>query len=641
MKMPKISLPKFGGKKAEADFDAGAKSSARAKAPEDDEADAAGEKKAKGLKRFLPAFGRKAKADPDAGAGAGAKKAARSKGAEADAAGAGKGKGLKRFLPKFGRKAKGDPDAGAAAAARSKDLEDDETGETGEEARKGFKRFLPRLKGKARFLVPAAAALVLAAGGGGGVFLWRVMRAAPPAGETQAAAPDGAARRPEDTGAKPGAEAHADSGKEGPAQAEPGEKKAADGDKAGDKGGHEASQQGGQAAGHEGGGQEGGGHGKEKIVITPLPPPPPPSEIVTMVWRLQELQERIATGDSAAFKEMPKHLRALGHKIVEAPPETWENRDNSHTLIAYLLRGGSPAAGRKALAAPKFYAPDLPVAKAAIAYLENIPGPERDVMLTLDPMALDPTLGASVAFVQSVLLTPVDRARAIDKLDVARLLAPGGLVEEAALRREIGLLAESRQYDRFASLVRQYWARFRASPYSENFLRQFMLGVSRVATSINPSEWSQLGDFVESLTQENKLKIYLMVAQNASVVGNFDLAAMAARRAQELSAEGSRDRQRAIVYGALAAVGAADPPRSAHLLDGVDRAQLPAGDQPLYDAAAYVSGRIYRAPEKNFKQPPQGDPNALDGDFDRAEKLLAEGDAAIASARKTMARKGL
>ena len=53
------------------------------------------------------------------------------------------------------------------------------------------------------------------------------------------------------------------------------------------------------------------------------------------------------------------------------------------------------------------------------------------------------------------------------------------------------------------------------------------------------------------------------------------------------------------------------------------------------------SGRIYRAPEKDFKQPPPGDPDAVDADFDRAENLLAQGDEAIASVRKTMARKGL
>ena len=631
MKMPKLkfALPKFRKSKAGSgdDPDAVADEAVLAKAPKDD---GAGEAKPKGLKRLLPRFKGRAKDDPDRPGGQGRP----DEGCEGPRGRRGQTQGAQALPPQVQGQGQGDAEDDTAVAQA---LEDDETSED----KRGGKGFLPKLRGKARVLVPVAAALVLAAGGGGGFYVWRMMKAAP-AGETQAAAPEGGAadkavqkaeageRKPEEAGAKPSVEAHAESGKEASAAAEHGENKA----EGAEKGGQESG-------GQESGGHEAGGHGKEKLVITPLPPPPPPSEIVTMAWHLQDLQERIATGDSAAFEEMPKHLRALGHKIFDAPPQTWENKDNTHALISYLLRGGSPGAGRKALASPKFHAPDLPVAKAAVAYIEGVEGPDRDVMLTLDPMALDAALGASVAFVQSVLLTPRDHERAIAKLDVARLLAPGGLVEEAALRREVGLLADERQYERFASLGRQYWARFRASPYAENFLRQFMLGVARVSLSIKLSEWSQLNDFVESLTQETKLKIYLTVAENASVVGNVELAAMAAQRARDLSPEDSRERQRASLYVALAAVGSADPARSAHLLDGVDRAQLPPGDQPLYDAAAHVSGRIYRAPEKDFKQAPPGDPDAVDADFDRAENLLAQGDEAIASVRKTMARKGL
>ncbi|MBB4199347.1 hypothetical protein CCR94_05815 [Rhodoblastus sphagnicola] len=514
-------------------------------------------------------------------------------------------------LPKFlKKKAKVEDEAEleaevelAAVAVEPPPLEDDEPGE---DKPKG-KGVLPKLKGKARVLVPVAGVVLLAGLGGGGYFAWRMVKGAPEVvAQSEAgrpAAPE-AGRKAEAEGAKPEGQ---------PQSVEAHGEKAAEG------------------------GHEGGGGGGEKVAIVPLPPLPPPSEIEIMVRHLQDLQEQVSAGDSAAFKEMPKHLRKLGRAIFDAPPETWEKKENTQALISYLLRGGNPEAGRKALAGPKFFGRDAPIAKAAIAYLENVEGPDRDFMLTLDPLALDPTLGPSVAFVQSILLSR-DRAAAIAKLDVARLLAPGGLVEEAALRREVGLLAEDRQYERFAALGRQYWARFRASPYAENFLRQFMLGVARVALSIKLEEWSQLDGFVESLTPETKRNIYLTVAQNASVVGNVDLATMAAGRARELSAVDSAERQRATVYGALAAVGAADSARSGHLLDGVDRAQLPPGDQPLYDAAAYVSGRVFRPPARGFKDKPAGDANTTDADLERAEKLLKDGDAVIASARKTMAR---
>ncbi|PPQ38613.1 hypothetical protein SAMN06265338_106212 [Rhodoblastus acidophilus] len=513
------------------------------------------------------------------------------------------------------RKGKADLEAAEAEAPAEKIAEALE--EDGAEKPQAKGRF-PKLKGKARVLVPLAGALIVAALGGGGYFGWRMLQGQP------AAQGESAASAPQEAEAKAGGE-----GKDAAPQAA------------------QAHGEGGKPEGHAAGaaapeskseGAPEGGGGKQKVVVTPLPPPSPPSEIVTMVRRLQDLQEKTAVGDAAAFVEMPKHLRKLGRAIFEAPPETWQRPDDARALICYLLRGGSSEAGRKALSAAKFSPAEAPFVKAVIAYLENLEVPERDYLLTLDPFALDPTLGPSVAFVQSILLTPRDRAAAVAKLDVARLLAPGGLVEEASLRREVVLLAEDRQYERFASLGRQYWARFRASPYAENFLRQFMLGVARVARSIKLEEWSQLQDFVESLTPETKRNIYLTVAQTASVVGNVDLAAMAASRARDLSVDGSEERQRASVYGALAAVGSADPARSAHLLDDVDRGRLTPADQPLYDAAAYVAGRIFRAPAKGFKEQPAGDANATDADLARAEKLLKDGDAVIASARKTMAR---
>ena len=79
-------------------------------------------------------------------------------------------------------------------------------------------------------------------------------------------------------------------------------------------------------------------------------------------------------------------------------------------------------------------------------------------------------LAGQVAFARSVLETKRDPKAAIAVLDWARLVAPGGLVEEAALRREIALLAEAQDTPRVALLTRQYATRFGASLYAAGFL---------------------------------------------------------------------------------------------------------------------------------------------------------------------------
>ena len=47
---------------------------------------------------------------------------------------------------------------------------------------------------------------------------------------------------------------------------------------------------------------------------------------------------------------------------------------------------------------------------------------------------------------------------------------PGGLVEEAALRREVFLVNDG---DKFMSLAGQYLNRFPKSPYAESFFKTF------------------------------------------------------------------------------------------------------------------------------------------------------------------------
>ena len=203
----------------------------------------------------------------------------------------------------------------------------------------------------------------------------------------------------------------------------------------------------------------------------------------------------------------------------------------------------------------------------------------------------------------------------------------------------MALLSETTQFDKFAELARQYWERFRASPYAGNFLRQFMVAVARVSLLIKPSEWAQLEEFINSLTPETRLKLYLVMAQASAVSGNAGLADMAAQRALELSAEASVERQRALLYRAAALVGAANSSRGPSLLADVARDRLPPTDQPLYDAVLTTSARIYRDPEQNFGAPPPGDTNDADISLARAEKGVKEADAAMDSVTKTMERK--
>jgi chemotaxis protein MotC len=379
--------------------------------------------------------------------------------------------------------------------------------------------------------------------------------------------------------------------------------------------------------------------GDDTKLAAALPPPEPLDEPETLIRRLQDLQERVAAGDAASYAEQPELLHLIARRFEAQPPEIWAKRQDARALILYLLSGGASSVGRKILDAHTFAATETPLAKGAIAYLEGVEGVDRDTLLNLDPLALDVSLGAHVAFVQSILLASLDRPKALAKLDIARLLAPGGLVEEAALRREVGLLSETAEFDKFAGLARQYWERFRNSPYAPNFLSQFLLSAARVSLRIRVAEWTQLDEFINSLKPETRRALYLVVAQTAAVGGNFALGDMAAGRVLDMSPENTVERQRALLFRAAARVGAADFATGPALLREVDRAKLPSGDQPLYDAAALVSARIFRAPETRFSSPPPGAADAVDAVLARADRSVQDADAAMDSVARSMERK--
>ncbi len=367
-----------------------------------------------------------------------------------------------------------------------------------------------------------------------------------------------------------------------------------------------------------------------------------PSEAERMVLRLQYVQERVAAGDPAAYVEMPKLLRQMAERFEKLPPRSWAERRNARAFVLYLLSGGSSAVGRRILHDRTLPAAYARLARASVAYLDNVKGPARNELLSVDPRALDEDLGAQVAFVQAILLSDVDRQKAIEKLDLARLLAPGGLVEEASLRREVGLLSATTQTGKFAELARQYWERYRASPYADNFLRQFTAAVARVSVTMKLPQWSQLDELTDGLKPETRRALYLVMARTAAVAGNEALAQMASQRALELSAVNSLARQRALLYRAAASIASADLAQDRKLLGEVDRAKLPPGDQPLYDAVAMAVARIYRAPVSHFSvAPPPGARDSADAAMKRAQTSLNGADAVLASVRRSMTRKSL
>jgi chemotaxis protein MotC len=267
-----------------------------------------------------------------------------------------------------------------------------------------------------------------------------------------------------------------------------------------------------------------------------------------MVDDLQRLQVQIAQGDRSAYADQLKLLKTASAAIAAAKPETWKDRREADSLVVYILSGGSPGAVVSLLKDAPMIESARSLARGALAYVTSHETDALALLGAADLNALDARAAGEVAFARSVLETKRDPKAAVAFLDWARLLAPGGLVEEAALRREIELVAETGDARRTAILTRQYSTRFAASLYAADFFRDLAGAIARFGLADDPANYQLLSKAVAMLPPDIRRDFLLTVAETAVVFARFDAAAAAATEVLRSSHPDSADEARARLY---------------------------------------------------------------------------------------------
>jgi chemotaxis protein MotC len=283
-------------------------------------------------------------------------------------------------------------------------------------------------------------------------------------------------------------------------------------------------------------------------MLTPAVAVADSAHVSDLIDELRQIQLKIAQGDKAAYPAELNQLKTIGAAIAIASPETWKNKREADSLVIYILSGGSLADVGPLLKGDTVIDSERSLARGALAYVTNH---EADAIALLEETnltALDARLAGEVAFARSVLETKRDAKAAVDLLDWARLLSPGGLVEEAALRREIALLAETKDMSRLAVLTRQYVTRFGASLYAADFLRDLAGAVARLGLADDPANYKLLSSALAALPPDGRREFLLNLAKSGVLSGRFVAAASAATEALETSKSDSPEAMRARLY---------------------------------------------------------------------------------------------
>jgi chemotaxis protein MotC len=317
-----------------------------------------------------------------------------------------------------------------------------------------------------------------------------------------------------------------------------------------------------------------------------------PAQPYEMARTLQGLQTQVAGGNGPAMAAQRTLLAEMEKRFLTADPSVWRDARNGRAAIIYTLSGGSPSVMLHLLGLSPLPEFDANLAHGALAYIEGREAEARNRLMPVDARTLPASLGGQVALVQAGLIARNDLPGASRLLDDARLLMPGTLVEEAALRRQVFIVAQMGDLDRFEFLSGQYLRRFNASVFASDFRQRFATALTRLNLAETSGHFQRLRELLTATDTDAQRATFLRVSRSAVIHGKIETARLAAAQAESLSTMGSSDGVRARLYGAAAGIVTEDFQRHSDDLNATNRRQLTEADAELRDAAITAAAAI-------------------------------------------------
>jgi chemotaxis protein MotC len=314
----------------------------------------------------------------------------------------------------------------------------------------------------------------------------------------------------------------------------------------------------------------------------------------TLVAGLQRLQDQVAAGDVAAFKAQPAALKSIGAAIDAASPDLLKDSEERNAAAIYLLSGGPPGPIVRHLSSNPLPKDESILLRAALTYATGHRGEAKALFGRFDPRRMDLRLAGQFAYAQAELASEEDDAQALEALDLARLLSPGGLVEEASLRREIRILGASRNIDRFRSLSLQYVRRFPRSVYYDSFRQNFLTSLEHMALGDDMKETGKYVTLAAAFPAEDKRHALLTLARAAALTAHSQAATTFAHAVLQDPSASSADQTRARLYDDAVRILTGDNAQTAKDLETLPADRLDRKDSALLAAVRKVARAVSR-----------------------------------------------
>lgn len=331
-----------------------------------------------------------------------------------------------------------------------------------------------------------------------------------------------------------------------------------------------------------------------------------------MVRSLQLVQDRIASGDHASLPMQKKLLELIDLRLRTAGEEEFKDSRNVQALMIYAMSGGNPSTVATSLARPELPDADRDAGAGILAYLVGDVNQARAALDSIDPAKYPDEISAFLSLIKGSVLASEEYDAAISHLDRARLLGPGTLIEEAALRRTVSLAVAKRDATRFLAVSEQYARRFLRSPYAAQFAEAFIASVVELRSEL---DLNGLDQTIAWMTGEQARTIYLRLARRAAIDGDKQLLAYASKRASEYPPSEAESDPRAELYSSISTVTSDAVTETLNRLEGLDGSGLTQKDRALLKAAKTVANEVV-APVKPTALPAFEQPEAEDAPED-------------------------
>jgi chemotaxis protein MotC len=232
--------------------------------------------------------------------------------------------------------------------------------------------------------------------------------------------------------------------------------------------------------------------------------------------------------------------------------------------------------------------------EATLAYATGDAAKAAEEFAAIEPRALPPSLAGQAALVKATVIMDGDPNEALALLDFARLLMPGTLVEEAALRRGVALAGMLKDAQRFERLAGQYLRRFPHSAYAGGFHQQFAAGFVAIGAAEHDQTIERLRVLLADLPPAARGEVYLAIAREAMLAGLTHTARFAADQAIVLTAPASAELARAQLFGGAMRAASVEAAAGTVMLTAVDAQKLGPAEAELLAAALRVAEDVQR-----------------------------------------------